>query len=284
MKLALAGYNGFIGKNILESGSEFEFVLINRALLYGDHKTLAEKISGVDVVINFAGSSIFKRWTKRNKKRIRNSRIIVTRNIVTAINECKNKPGLFIEGSAVGLYNSINKHTESSQSFSAGFLSNLVKEWEKELTNLNINVNSVIVRSGIVLGNNGGMFPDFFRLSRFFGPVIPGDGKNDFPFIHIRDFVRGIFWIIANNKKGIYNFVAPSEIKFEDFVRSLGQALNKEYFIKIPGWFLKFFLGGSASLLLEGQSVVPERMLVEGFVFQFIDIRLAIKELIAIKE
>jgi len=96
MVIALAGYNGFIGKNIRKAFVEDEFILLNRKDLYDSAETLAEKLKGSEIVINTAGFPVSVRWTRKNRREIFNSRILVTRNIVSAINILKNKPIKFI--------------------------------------------------------------------------------------------------------------------------------------------------------------------------------------------
>ncbi len=283
MRVAIAGYNGFIGSSLRKGKSDIEFVLLDRPLLYGPQDFLVQMISGCDVVMNFAGKSIFTLWTKRKRKAIWDSRILVNKKIVEAINACSLKPRLFISGSAVGIYSDNVIHTETSTNYAADFLADLVQAWEAEIQKLDASVNYAIIRTGLVLGKDGGLFPLVRRLSSYLPALIPGSGRQAFPFIHISDFVRGIYWIIDKNKGGIYNFVAPAQVDYRSFIFSLAATLNNPVKIRIPALFFRVLLGKSSVLLLKGQAALPENLLKSGFRFDFIDLHLAIEDLIKVK-
>ena len=137
MKFIISGKSGYLGSLI---SSELErkkhkVYGLNRADLYGPVAKLAEKISGADVIINLAGSTILQRWTAKNKKMIYASRVTTTQNLVLAV-KClpeKLQPKKFISASAIGIYKSGLLHDENSTNFDEGFIGTVVKNWEKQL-------------------------------------------------------------------------------------------------------------------------------------------------------
>ena len=112
MKIALAGFNGFIGQRLVKERKQDELIRIPRELLYDNGAALENALRGADVVINLAGSSINTRWTRKNKKRIEESRLGVNKRLVAAINRLEFKPLLFITASAIGIYENNGMHDE----------------------------------------------------------------------------------------------------------------------------------------------------------------------------
>lgn len=280
MRIAIAGYNGFLGSSLIRQAENTDFIYLSRELLYGETEKLTESLEDVDIVINFAGSSVFRLWTRKAKREILVSRVQLTENLVRAINSCRNKPSMFISGSAVGIYSSEGLHDEESVRYGDNFLSTVVKNWENALLGLDRNVKLAVIRTGIVLGRSGGMFLKISKITSLLPPVIPGSGKQAFPFIHISDFVKGIFWIAEHNLSGIYNFVAPSEVDYNDFIRALGSGMKKKIYFRIRESWIRLILGEMAVLLVEGQRVSPARLLESGFVFNFGFMNIAIENLL----
>ena len=156
MKIKLTGSNGYIGQlistDLVKKGHAVSG--INRDTLYGPSSNLQEELRNIDVVINLAGAPILQRWTKKNKETIYNSRVLTTHNLVQAIIELpkSERPTKVISASAIGIYKPGNRHTEESTNFDEGFVGEVVKYWEQELTALPQNVQTVIFRLGIVFG------------------------------------------------------------------------------------------------------------------------------------
>ncbi|MEX0982274.1 MAG: TIGR01777 family oxidoreductase [Bacteroidales bacterium] len=281
MIIALSGHRGFIGSNIKKTFSDHTFILVNRDELYGDYRSLAEKIAGADVVINSAGFSVSSRWTKKNKKHIYDSRIKVTNNLVKAINSLTKKPDLFINNSGIALYEYDKKHTESDYSCNDDFLAEVVKEWEKSANAVDKNVKLIIIRLGLVLGKDGGAMPRLLRLFRMGLGGVLASGKQVYSFIHIDDVTRALEYLMIYNNKGVYNFTAPFPVTNREFTKALGKILNRPSIFRVPRFVLKLIMGEGAVLVTKGQSVYPQNLLDAGFVFTFGTIDKAIENLVS---
>ena len=281
MRIAIAGGSGFIGSKILEEFKGHEFTLLKRPELYGNPEVLAESLKGADVVMNFAGYPVSSRWTTNNRKRIMESRVVVTRNLVTAINSLDVKPKQFISASAIGLYAPGQSHDEGSTSFDPGFLGEVVLAWEAALEGLDASVQLLIPRIGVVMGNDGGAYP---RLKTIFKWGIGGrlgSGKQAYSFIHIADVVRGIRYAMEHHITGPLNMTAPNPVSNREFTRALGKALRRPSIIPVPAFAMRIIMGKTATIVLEGAAVFPKRLQDEGYKFTFATIESTLANLVS---
>ena len=284
MKIAISGSNGYIAKNLIPGLEAANHVVkrIQRSEL-SNVDQLTKNLSDVDVVISLAGAPILTRWTKANKSEIIRSRIDSTQNIVHAINRLpvENRPGLFISASAIGIYSADKVHTEESTSFSNDFVAEVVKHWENASDDLNPDVRKVIFRIGLILGKEAKTIQSLVPIIKLgLGGKI-GSGKQPFPFIHIADATRAIRWSVENkNVRGIYNLVASENIDNKTFTKTLAKSFNRPAIFTVPEFILKFALGEASTLLLQSPQVYPERLLNEGFTFNFPDIESCINEIV----
>ncbi|CAA6816410.1 MAG: Cell division inhibitor [uncultured Campylobacterales bacterium] len=234
---------------------------------YNSLQKLEYIVSCADVVINLAGANIVKRWTPKYKKVLINSRVDTTKNLVTAINRVANKPSLLISTSAVGIYNNIDIHTESSKNYSTGFLGVLAKNWEDEA--LKANTKIAILRFGVILGNGGILEKIKLPFKLGLGGTL-GSGKQDFSFLHIEDLLRAYKHIIENeNLDGTFNLVSPTHITNKVFTKTLGKVLNRPTILPVPKFVLRLALGEAVSVVAKGQKVLPQKLLESGFEFKY---------------
>jgi uncharacterized protein len=280
MVIALAGYNGFIGKNIRKAFVEDEFILLNRKDLYDSAETLAEKLKGSEIVINTAGFPVSVRWTRKNRREIFNSRILVTRNIVSAINILKNKPIKFINTSAIGIYSQDKEHTEIDYSYDDNFLSEVVKAWEREAEKVSQEVNLIKMRLGLVLGRDGGALPPLMRMFNYGLGGIIASGRQVYSFIHIVDVIDALRFLLENEGEGVYNFTAPNPVTNREFTHTIAKNMNRPVLFWVPGIAMKMVMGKSAILVTGGQTVYPKKLLDEGYSFTFASIDQAIENLV----
>lgn len=279
MVIALAGYNGFIGAHIRKKLSSHDFVLLSRDDLYGTTEALSRRISDCDVLINTAGFSITARWSKKNRKKIYRSRIDVTNHLVSAIGMAENKPQVFINTSAIGIYKSKGEHTEASVAFAEGFLAEVVRDWEAAADNVAGEVRLVKMRLGMVLGSDGGAMPRLLKLFKWgLGGVI-ASGKQVYSFIHIDDVTGAIAHIIQGKGEGVYNFTAPNPVTNKIFTRTLAKKLRRPAWLPIPVFIMHLVMGKAAMVVTGGQTVYPEKLLSEGYKFTFASIDEAIEKL-----
>ncbi|CAG7725640.1 unnamed protein product [Allacma fusca] len=232
-------------------------------------------------VVNTAGENIFnvkKKWTEDFQQEVITSRLYTTSVLAKAINGAEKKPEAFVCMSGVGYYkpSQTAEYTEESPGGDFDFLSELSTNWEKcsELKPEAKEVRRVIIRSGIVLGRQGGVirdmyFPFYFGVG---GPV--GSGQQFFPWIHINDIVGLILFAIENNKvKGVLNGVAPQAVTNREFATALGKAMWRPSLFPLPKFVLNvIFSPERAKIMTEGQKVIPKRALEYGFTYDYPDI------------
>jgi len=267
--IAISGSSGFIGRNLTRYFMEqsYDVLPITRKDLYYDHESLKNIINNADIIINLAGKSIFRPWTKHNRKTILDSRIISTQAIVSVLNSINEEKHL-INASAIGIYDSVHEHDEKSTLFSKEFLFDVVHAWENEARKLQHGKLS-ITRFGIVLGTDAGAFPKAALSAKFGVGIIPGDGEQPFSFIHIDDLCKSIHHIIAHGHDGVFNLVGPRPIKYEEFINAMKEKQNFLLPIKLPAFLFSTVLGKAADLLISGQYVLPSHLVSSGYSFSF---------------
>lgn len=279
-KVAMTGATGFVGKHLTQKFESLGASVskIGRNELKSQ-EIVDEIIKDSDIIINLAGASIIARWSEEYKKTLYHSRIDTTKAIVEAINKYGNK--LLISTSAVGIYKNDKTYNEDTIEISDDFLAKVCVDWENEALRANKTSRVVIYRFGIVIGKNGGalekMLPPF-KLG--VGGTI-GDGKQAFSFIHIEDLVNAYVYAIENeNIEGAYNMCAPEPTTNQGLTKALGKHLHRPTFFKVPELALQLAYGEGASVLTDGQSVVPKKLLESGFKFKYENIDETIKSVV----
>jgi uncharacterized protein (TIGR01777 family) len=283
MIVSLSGSTGFVGQALMMKMRQLGWTVrvINRdSFAMPDHEFLEEITEGADVVINFAGAPVSKKWTSDQKLEIMNSRVNTTRKISESIIGAKNKPSVFISASAIGIYDSINTHAESSDAYSDSFLADVCRRWEQEALKSEIATRVVIFRLGVVLGEDGGALGKMhFPFSIGLGGKL-GNGKQPVSFIHIADLVEAIIFTIENpSVRGIVNAVSPYPSNNEEFTDTLGKVFKKPAWLSVPAFALKMVYGEGAQVLLDGQRVFPEKLLQAGFKFKYPTIQNALVQI-----
>lgn len=284
MKIVICGITGLTGRAASDFFKErgFDVIGIGRSDLASGIDRLRQILKKADALINLAGAPVLKRWTTNWKREIYNSRIETTKLLVEAINGMSNPPGVFISSSAVGIYNETNIHNEFSNDFSNNFLAHVCQHWEAEALKTKPTVRLCIFRLGIVLSAQGGAFKRMIVPFKFgFGGRI-GNGRQFFPFIHITDLNRCFKWALdTSTAEGIYNLVAPQLITNKEFTTELSKVLNKPAYVSVPSIVLHLLFGKASQILISGQQVKPEKLMGDGFNFQFPTIKLAIESELA---
>lgn len=242
-------------------------------------------IENSDVILNLAGEPIAdKRWSEAQKDEICQSRWKITQQLVEFINQANSPPSVFISGSAIGIYGRQSKQpiNESFEQYHEEFTYHVCSTWENiALSAVSNKTRVTILRTGIVLANNGGalgkMLPPFkFGLG---GKI--GDGEQLMSWIHIEDMVAAISHIQANNAlQGAINLTAPNPVSNEKFTQALASVLNRPCLLSTPKWVLKILFGEMADILLFGQNVVPTKLIESGFSFKYPDIKEALTNLL----
>jgi uncharacterized protein (TIGR01777 family) len=242
-----------------------------------------EAIKDHDAIINLAGASIFSKWTDEHKKAIRESRVRTTRNIVEGIPSHPEKKITFFSTSAVGYYGFCGDEelTEASPPGN-DFLARIAVEWEGEaLKAVEKSARVVITRFGIVMGEKGGALSQMIPLFKKYigGPI--GSGKQWFSWVHIKDLAEAFTFLLKHPEiSGSVNVCSPNPVRNRDLAKVLGKALHKPSFLPAPGFMVKWVLGEFGSVILEGQRVIPRKLLASGFAFQYPDIEKALQSIV----
>ena len=273
MIVALSGASGFIGQALTRRFQQKDWTvrIINRnSISMSDQDFLSQKIEGADIVVNLAGAPVTKKWTPDYQQEIVASRVNTTKKISNAINCAERKPAVFISASAIGIYDSKETHTETSLSFAGTFLAKVCKEWEQAALLAVESTRVVIFRFGLVLGKDGGALEKMQRPFRYGLGGKLGSGEQAVSFIHIHDLVNAILFAIENETLvGAVNAVTPYPSNNAEFTDKLGKVLGQPTWLTVPVFALKMIYGDGAEVLLEGQKVIPEKLMNAGFKFNF---------------
>ena len=305
MKVAITGATGLVGQRLVDRlHKSHEVVVLTRseakaqkvfpASRYPNLKFVTytpkasgswqDSISGCDAVVNLAGAPIAEqRWTASYKKEILESRQIGTEKIVEAIAKAADKPKTLINASAVGYYGT--SETESFDETSRlgnDFLAEVCQKWEAAAEKARESgTRTVILRSGIVLGKEGGALAKMLLAFNTFvgGPL--GTGKQWVSWIHRDDLVSLIETALQSETwQGTYNATAPNPVTMQQLSETLGSVVSRPSWLPVPGFVLELLLSDGAKVVLEGQKVLPSRAQTAGFQFAFPMVKEALKDLL----
>ncbi len=245
---------------------------------------------GADAIVNLAGHSIGgegfppPRWTPALKQRILHSRIEAGNAVVEAVRAASQKPRMLLQMSGIDYYGPGDNATPFTESSPAGssFLAGVVVAWEKATEAVEaLGVRRVVARTGPVLSMEGGAFPRLLIPFRLFAGGPLGNGRQPFSWIHIEDQVRAMRFLIENEQaRGIYNLTAPHPLTNGELAKIVGRVMGRPSFVPAPAFALRLALGEVSTLVLDGQRVLPQRLLEAGFTFQYPDAELAVRALL----
>jgi uncharacterized protein len=229
--------------------------------------------SQMDAVVNLAGESVGKwPWTNRRKNLIRDSRVAAGLAIADAFQKVDKKPAVLIQASGIGYYGPCGKETVAEDSPAGNdFMATVAINWESSTRIVDsLGVRRVIIRTSLVLNAWQGVLPLMALPVRFWAGGPLGSGEQGVSWIHIDDEVRAIRYLLENDKaRGAFNLSAPNPLSNADFIHALAKALSRPYWMPAPESFLRRMLGEMSTLLLNGQFVIPQRLINLGFVFRF---------------
>lgn len=242
-------------------------------------------VAPINAVINLAGAGIAeKRWTSARKRQIVDSRVALTEELIKTLASSYHQPDVIVSGSAVGYYGDqgdsvVTEATPPNREFTH----ELCAVWEKAAIKArDLDTRVVLSRTGLVMGRDGGFMARMLPPFKLGVGGRLGNGKQYMPWIHRRDMVRGLLFLLDSpTAKGAYNLVSPNPVTNAEFTRTLGDVLGKPTVLPLPGPLLKVALGEMARLLLTGQKAVPHRLQQDGFVFEYEHLRPALEEVLA---
>lgn len=285
MKIAISGGTGLVGQalstELIRNGHEVFILTRSKTNIsanpqfvqwLNDGDQPENALEGVDAIVNLAGATINNRWTDEYKHKILESRLRATSEINRIMEELNQKPTVLINASAVGYYGTSRTAEFSEQSAQGNdFLAETVARWETAASAANnLGVRVVLCRFGVILDKKGGALPRMALPYKLFGGGTIGSGQQWLSWIHIKDVVGGIIFAIENKQlSGPVNFSAPEPVIMDQFGKTLAKVINRPHWMPVPSVMLKLLLGEMSILVLEGQRVLPEKLLSAGYVFLF---------------
>lgn len=294
MNVLIAGGSGFLGSALtksLKADGHTVFILTRRqpekpSQIQWDGKTTVgwgDRINEMDAVINLTGYGLEHwPWTKRQKQKFLDSRVLPGLALASAIKEASRRPGIFVQTSGINRYGLRSDSIADESTPPAGdFLAQLTVSWEDATKSVEeLGVRRVVVRTAIVLSGTGGLFPLMaLPVKLFFGGRF-SDGKQATPWIHLDDHVGAIRFLLENEKaQGPFNLVAPTPTSNADFMRIIAKELKRPYWFHLPAFLLRIPLGEMSLLLTEGSYSQPKRLLELGYQFRFPTLEDAVRDI-----
>jgi hypothetical protein len=300
MRVLLTGATGFLGRalsaELRRQGHEVLACVRDparaRALLgeqvelvgiHGGEPALRAAAERCDSVVNLAGEPVLARWTDRHRAALRASRVDLTARLVSTLSALGARPRVLLSGSAVGFYGDrgAERLTEASPQ-GTGFLPELCAAWEgaarrAEAAGLRV----VLLRTGIVLGREGGALARMLLPFRLGLGGRLGAGHQFMPWVHVEDWVRAVVFALTDERvRGALNVTAPEPPTNREFTRALAGAVHRPALFPVPRLALQALFGSGASVLLESQRAQPARLLELGFAHAFPTLEAGLRDLL----
>lgn len=239
-------------------------------------------LKGIDAIINLAGASISKKWTRSHKKDILNSRIDSVRLIHQLLSKNKHTVKRFCSASALGIYPSsfTNKYDEKLEDLSSSFLGEVVEAWENTVdTFQSLDLKISKLRIGIVLSEKGGALAEMTKPIKLGLGAPLGSGKQWQSWIHVTDLANMFLFVLEEELSGIYNAVASTPVTNSKMTQVIAKQLKKPLLLpNVPTFMMKLILGEMSAIVLESQYLKNDKIKKEGFVFKYKTIKEAVAE------
>lgn len=237
-------------------------------------------LDDLDAVVNLAGEPVMgRRWDEDYKRRIRESRVQITRAVVQGIARAKGRVKTLVNASAVGYYGPRGAEpiTEASPP-GEDFLAQVCVAWEHEAARAaEHGAREVRLRIGIVLGDGGALSQMVTPFKLFVGGHV-GDGAQFMPWVHLDDVVGAALFALDHDAlRGPVNVTAPGALPAKDFARALGSALGRPSWLPVPRLALRVAVGEVAEVVVTGQNAVPEALLRAGYTFRHTELSEALR-------
>jgi uncharacterized protein (TIGR01777 family) len=279
MRVTVLGASGFIGRRLCAALRARGDIVVEASLR--DPAGAAKASSDSNVVVNLAGAPVSVRWTRASKDAMTSSRVDLPRRYLAALAAIEDRPRRYVSASAIGYYGTGRDATFVETSPPGDdFLAQLCVRWEAvadEAAELGMRVAKV--RTGLVLGPEGGVLAQLLPLFRLgLGGVVAG-GDQWYSWIHADDQV-GIYLHAIDGADGALNATAPKPVTNRDFTRALARAVRRPAILPVPAFGPKLLLGEGALIVNEGQRVLPQRTLSSGYVFRHPDLDEALSSLL----
>jgi len=242
-------------------------------------------LDGADAVVNLVGEEINQRWNEEVKKRIRESRIRSTKNLVDGMLAAEPSPKTLVSGAAVGIYGLENGDRILDEDSAPGddFLAQVVTDWEAAAKGAEKgNVRVATIRTGLVLDPDSGLLKQLLPVFKLGGGGPLAGGDQYMPWIHIDDEVAMILWALDDPRvSGPVNAGSPNPVTNRDFSKTLGKVLKRPAVFPAPKFAVAALRGGEvADFVVASLRVVPRRPLDNGFIFRHPALEPALRDLL----
>jgi uncharacterized protein (TIGR01777 family) len=297
MNITISGASGFIGrrllKNLASAGHSLRVLTRHaganmppgiRLSVWDPMKGQPprESLENANAIIHLAGEPVAQRWTPEVKRRIRDSRVGGTRQLVEALSALPRGPNVLVAASAVGYYGSRGDELlDESSPPGTGYLAETCVAWEQEAqaaTALGMRV--AVIRIGMVLDPAGGALARLLLPFRMGVGGRLGSGQQWTSWIHLADLAEQFRFAVDNPVAGVWNGVAPVPVTNRDFTRELARALHRPAILPVPGLALKAIFGEMSEVLLASQRVAPRAAQAAGFRYRFPQLGAALADLL----
>lgn len=300
MKILIAGGTGFLGKALTDFfiRKGHHVVVLTRGQsghkgnvrwLTWDGTTIgswADELYDVEALINLTGKNVNCRYNESNKKEILRSRTDSVHVLSTALAQRKLQVPVWIQASSATIYRHAEDRpmTERDGEAGSGFSVDVCQAWEAAFRDVKEAKRKVVMRTAIVLGNEGGAWPLLRKLARFGcgGPM--GSGRQYISWLHVSDFIKITEWLINEpTAQGTYNCSSPDPVTNYEFMNRVARIVRNPIRIPSPEWLLRIgalFIGTETELILKSRWVLPERLQDEGFQFEYPNLNTALSNLV----
>jgi uncharacterized protein (TIGR01777 family) len=275
MRVTVIGASGFIGRHLSAALRGRGDEVVEASLRNVDAATHACESS--DAIVQLAGAPVITRWSARAKDEIRRSRVDATRAFVDGLSQLRARSTVYVSASAVGYYGASETATFTESSPPGDdFLAEVCVAWEREALRAGeLGMRVARIRTGIVLGPDGGALARLLPIFRAGLGGIIGNGRQWSSWIHIDDIV-GIYLLAIDRAEGALNATAPEPVRNVDLTWALASAVHRPAFLPAPAFALRLIFGEGASVLTTGQRVLPERTMSLGYEFHYTQIAAAL--------
>ena len=303
MRVIITGGTGLIGTALTHNlaGDGHEVIVLSRSpgsvrglpdgarAIGWDTRTAdgwAELADGAAAIVNLAGESLAGegrfpvRWTPERRQRIRQSRREAGRAVVDAVERAANKPAVVIQASAVGYYGPRGDEPLTEETPAGDdFLANVCVDWEASTAPVEEHgVRRAIIRSGLVLSSQSGALPRLLFRYNLLGGGPFGSGQQWWSWIHLLDEARAIRFLIENDgAHGPFNLTTPNPARNNDFGKTLARVIRRPHYLPLPAFVMRALFGEVATVVVDGQRALPQKLQELGFDFRFPELEPALR-------
>ena len=280
MRITVLGASGFIGHHLLAALKARGDDVAQASLRVPT--AAAAACEGSDVIVNLAGAAVSERWTAEHKRAIEASRVAAPRAFFAALEGVRAKPKHYVSASAVGYYGTSRTATFTETSApGTDFLARVCVEWEETADRArDLGLSVCKVRTGLVLGADGGALAKLLPLFKIGAGGVVASGAQWYSWIHIDDQV-GIYLSAIDGQTGVLNATAPTPLTNRDFTKALAAAVHRPALFAVPAFAVGLMLGEGAVIVTEGQRVLPEATLASGYRFQYPRLDAALRAIVS---